>query len=1066
MDKVFREFIEITVNDPHVSSFVQLSESTEASDSLQGQSLCAAFMNGLTTMEEISSHLLYVLESPRSQFPRLYYLSDGEVIKLLSLQLPAPSSLLPMVQKCFKGVKQLDVQVEDDVCSENYLSALSNEQMWVHGVHGEFGEHVPFVCPLESNLCPVAWLNLFEQKLYQAVKQTFLKCLAVHQNSMLEKLPGTPDLIGNSKGNSSEVTHESPSLLKLISQFPLQCLLVAEEVLWCSMVQKSSHCTTTGMWMRIKSQSAAKLHYLCQLIKEHAANSNEKPSQRTLTALRALVMMIMKHSGQTDGLVEVKGDLESSFEWHKLMKYYIIPNADATTSDLLPSQEDQTVCVDILSTQLPYGYEYIGPKNWTMVTTPSTEQAYMGIILALSSFKCAFISGPHMSGKQHAAVQLGYALGRQVVILKCCLSTGSSVVSQMLLGAFQTGAWLVLDSVELLGQGTLSELGQHLTEIHQHLSAVQRQAQKEGHELSSTDGKCSSGEFIKKYNSTVNEVECHIAGKNIWAKLTYGCITISDNGYSTEIPENLRAAMRPVAMMQPHYRIIAEAMLVSFGFSEAATISRRLDSLFSLAKDSHCLPDFVSGYQTSWLVLLKNVIVASGTHLHLSRHLEETDTCTFSSQNETGSANTNLETMPEKVKFVNQSNAIKNAKLEEQAAIKGVLSVMRYTVSDPKRASQFHILFEEIFPKVRYFPSLQQFIDQEEQSMLRNVVEDESQQQGFYPDTQMLQNVLILHQALKLSNVVVLVGPAGSGKTILYQALVSALKKLSRDLEVESACHPNGDLKDIYRHLSMSCWGSVSTEVIFPNTLSHKQFFGGYFGIDNSWSDGAFTKALRHSEQPLPIDPFKRKKTVQMQQVKWIVLDGDPFGRPAWMDSLITLCDLEHPHLYLSSGEKIEPSRLKILAEVTNLGDSTPSVVTHCSLVYVSGENMWRSVWKCQMDVLSREHNVDQVTLEMWSHLAKDLFPDTLVFLKNKALSSVLASDGREGRHSSRITDGLQEIMSFIKILHALLVHSGKAEDLKYTSRKTETTGRIPLNSISSVVQIYAFMADFSALGT
>lgn len=140
--------------------------------------------------------------------------------------------------------------------------------------------------------------------------------------------------------------------------------------------------------------------------------------------------------------------------------------------------------------------------------------------------------------------------------------------------------------------------------------------------------------------------------------------------------------------------------------------------------------------------------------------------------------------------------------------------------------------------------------------------------------------------------------------------------------------------------------------------------------------------------------------------------------------------------------------------EVTNLGDSTPSVVTHCSLVYVSGENLWRSVWKCQMDVLSREHNVDEVTLEMWSHLAEDLFPDTLVFLKNKALSSVLASDGREGRHSSRITDGLQEIMSFIKILHALLEHSGKAEDLKYTSRKTKTTGRIPLNSISSVVKI------------
>ncbi len=1036
---MFRDIIQITVNDPYVSSFVRLGTTTEGSDSLQGQSLRVVFIKGLTVMEEISNHLLYVLESPRSQFPRLYFLSDGEVMKLLSLQLPAPSSLLPLVQKCFKGVKQLDVQVEGDACCAYDLTALSNERMCVHGVYGELGEHVPFICPLESNLSPVAWLSLFEQKLNQAVKQAFLKCFAVQQNTNNRMQPSTPDLIGNGKENNSEVAHEPPSLLYLISQYPLQCLLVAEEVLWCSIIRTSSHCSTTGLWTRIKSQNAAKLHYLCQLLKEH---SNEEPSQ-ILTALRALVMLTMKHSGQTDGLAEVKGDLESSFEWHKLMKYYLIPNGPS--SDLLPSQQNQTVCVDILCTQLLYGYEYIGPDNWTMVTTPSTEQAYMGIILALSSFKCAFISGPHMSGKQHTAVQLGYALGRQVFILKCCSSTGSSVISQMILGALQTGAWLVVDSVDLLEQGTLSELGQHLTEIHQHLSSVQRQAQAEANDLTSSFGKCSSGEFIKKDNRPMNEVACHIGGKNIRARLSYGCIIISDKGHSTEIPENLRIAMRPVAFMQPHYRIIAEVMLMSFGFSEAATVSRRLVYLFSLAKDSYCLPDFVCGHQTSWLVLLRNVIAVSGAHLHISRHLKETDKGTFSCQNEIRSACTRLETIPAKVKehysshlkFINQSNATRD--LEEQAAIKGVLSVMQYTVSDPKRASQFCKMCEEIFPKARYFLSPQLFTDEGEQKIVRTLVIDEFHQQGLYADMQIPHNVLILHEALKLSNVVVLVGPAGSGKTTLYQALASALQKLSGTRKVD----PKGDFKDIYHYFPKPCWTSVSTEVIFPNTLSHKQFFGGYFGLDNSWIDGAFTKALRHSGQHLPIAPSKSEETLQKPQEKWIVLDGDPLGRPGWLDSLTTLCDLEHPHLYLSSGEKIEPSRLKIIAEITNLGDSTPSVVTHCSLVYVSGENLWRSVWKSEMNVLSTEHNIDQITLEMWSHLSEDLFPDTLVFLKNKALSSVMACDGCEGRQSCRITDGLQEIMSFVKILHTLLEHSGKGEGLKNTSRKTETTSRL-----------------------
>ncbi|XP_051531516.1 dynein heavy chain domain-containing protein 1 [Myxocyprinus asiaticus] len=1040
VDKMFREIIQITVDEPHVLRFVQLMKTKETSHSFQGQSLCAVFLNGLITMEEISNQLRYVLESTRSQFPRLYFLNDEEVMKLLSLQLPGPSSLLPLVQKCFRGVRWLDIQGEGDVSHKHDLTDLCNELMRVCGVYGAFKEHVPFLCPLESNLNPVAWLGLFDQKLYQAMKQTILKCLAVQQCSRLEHLEDTTDLIGNNKSNNLEVVHEPPSLLQLISHYPLQCLLVVEEVLWCSMVQKSFYGSAKSTWAPIKSQNIAKLRYLCQVIKDHSANSKDK---RIIIALRALVMLTMKHSQQTDGLVEVKGELESSFEWHKLLKYHLSPSNNQTPSDIFTSQEDlackdQDVYVDILCTQLQYGYEYIGPENWTMVTTPSTEQAYMGIIFALSTYKSAFISGPHMSGKQHTAVQLGYALGRQVVSMECCSKTGSSVVSRMLLGALQTGAWLVLDSVDSMGQGSLSVLGQHLTDIHQHLAVVQRHAQQEGHEplldvfskLSSSVSKCSSREFLKKHSNTGNKVECQTAGKN---KLNYGCITIAANGYSTEVPENLRVATRPVSLMQPHYRIIAEVMLVSLGFSEAATISRCLVSLFSLAKDSHCLPDFVCGHQTSWLVLLRNVITASGTHLHHNSHLEETDRGEFSRQSWTGSVTTlkPLETSQGHYslhfKSVDQSDAFINAELEEQAVIKGVLSAMQFTVSDSKRASQFLTIFEEIFPEARYFSSLQKS-EEREQNVLTNAVKEELQQRQFYAERQMLQNVLILYQALKLSNVVVLIGPAGSGKTTLYQALAGALQKLAKAIAA--------DFIEDDHYSSCPCWTTVNTEILFPNSFSHEEFFGSTCDLYKSWCDGAFTKALRHSKQHelSPMASCKSKnKTVQMiKRVKWIVLDGDPLGKPSWLDSLTTLCDLESPFLWLSSGEKVQPLRaeLKILAEIINLGEASPSLVTHCNLVYVSGENMWRAVWKSEMDVLSRVHNLDKIIRKMWRHLAEDLFSDTVMFLRHKTLSPVMACDGY----------GLQEVMSFIRILHALLEHFGKGAGLKYTSRQTETT--------------------------
>ncbi|KAI7795482.1 putative dynein heavy chain domain-containing protein 1, partial [Triplophysa rosa] len=1007
VDKMFRDIIGITVKDPHVLSFLQLKLTTEASHDFQGQSLYTVLINGLTTMEEISSQLLFILESARSQFPRLYFLSDEEVMQLLSLQLPAHSSLLPLVQKCFRGVRQLDVHGERDVSHD--LTDLSNEQVLVRGIYGTFREHVPFFYNLESNFNPVAWLRLFEEKLLQAMKLMILKCTDAQHCSNLEECEDTSVLIGNYRKKDFEVAHKPPSLLQLISLYPLQCLMVAEEILWCTMIQKLFHSPNAAKLAPVKSRNTSKLQYLCQQLKAHLANSDEESlaSQRIINALRALVMLTMKHSQQTDRLVEVKVDLDSSFEWHKLMKYFLSPSSNVTQDDLLPPQEDsacvnKSVYVDILCTQLPYGYEYISPENWMMVTTPSTEKACMGIILALSSYKCAFISGPHMSGKKHVAVQLGYALGRQVENMKCCSSTGSSIVSQMLLGALQSGAWLVFDSVDLMEQGTLSELGQHLTDIHQHLTVVQK-------------SKLSQSESIKKQSNIANEVECLIAGKNILAKLSYGCITIAAKGYSTEIPENLRVAVRPVSLVQPHYKMIAEVILVSLGFSEAATLSRRLVSLFSQAKDSHCLPDFVNGHQTSWLVLLKKVLAASGTQLHHECRLRETNT----------------------FKSVSQAIAIINEELEEQASIKGVLSVMQHTVSDPKRALQFHTIFEEIFPKAKYFTGLQQFIDEKELNILENAVKDDLQQRGFRADALILQSVLILYQALKFSNVVFLVGAAGSGKTTLYQALANALQKLSKAVKVES-----DDLKgtDIQHH---SCWTSVSTEVLFPNALSHKEFFGGYCDQNNSWFDGAFTKALRHTEQPSVIPVSRRKqKNVQIHSVRWIVLDGDPQGKPAWLDSLSTLCNLENPYLCLSSREKFQLSggKLKILSEITDLGDSSPSVVTQGNLVYVSGENLWKAVLKSKMDVLASKYNVDRITLKMWDHLAKDLFPDTLMFLRNKELFSVMASIGSEGRPSSRITDSLQEVMSLIRILHALLEHFAKEGGLNCTSSQSETT--------------------------
>ena len=373
------------------------------------EKLLERFQESNKFLDMVQKGLSDYLETKRAAFARFYFLSNDELLEILS-QTKDPRAVQPHLKKCFEGVR----------------SVVFNDIGHITGMHSGEGEHVPFlgnVSPSDKNV--EVWMNEVEAAMRDAVHGVVGDAVASYRS------------------------HRRTDWVQL---WPGQAVLAVSQLYWTSEIEHGMNDVGLKGVRQCYERQLAQLADMISLVRGQLG-------KLLRITMSALTVVDVHARDVTKRLLDGRIHRVRDFDWMSQMRYYWDRTKEPNPKLGRKGRSDMFIMM--VSSRRQYGYEYLG-NTLRLVITPLTDKCYLTLMGALQLNLGGAPAGPAGTGKTETTKDLAKALAKQCVVFNCSDGLDYLAMGKFFKGLASCGAWACFDEFNRIDVEVLSVVAQQI----------------------------------------------------------------------------------------------------------------------------------------------------------------------------------------------------------------------------------------------------------------------------------------------------------------------------------------------------------------------------------------------------------------------------------------------------------------------------------------------------------------------------------------------------------------------------------------------------------------------------